>query len=221
MQLKTFINTTLFATIFIVQPLMAQHKWEDCSQPFLSPDGNYSLTCSEKPGENEACLITTLSLKGKGIADSIIVSQTATFDCQRPQFYWSRNEPLLVIETNYYNAGCDGARITQVFDLEQKKLLYATDGQLYLFDYRQNKAILYHGKADRDAYGNVTKFWFNLHVYNIATNQKFPICSLETYYVDCKGDFELKFDESSPGTVKINFLENQNRMARSEFLIRY
>lgn len=218
---RTLINSSIFSLLFLAQSLFAQNKWTDCSQPFLSPDGKYSLSCSEKAGETEACLTTFLSLKGPGITDSIIVSSTASFDCPRPQFFWSKNAPLLIVETNYYDTGCDGARVTQVFDLEKQRLLSSTIGQLYLFDSQQDKAILYNGLADRDAYGNVNKFWFNLHVYDVTQNLKLPICSLETYYVDCKGDFELKFDETAPGTVKIMFLENQNRMAQSEFRIRY
>ena len=214
---KTTVITLILLSIFSLSTLHAQNTWS----PIISPDGKYSVHSSEKARESAACLVTTLSLKGEGIEDSLIVSQTSAFDCPKPQFFWSKNRPLLIVESSFFDNGCDGPRQTRVFDLETKEMIYTTDGQLFLFDNQTNKAILYTGVSDSDAYGNVSKFFFNLHVLDITNNVKLPMCSLETYPVDCKGDFALSFDEKAPGTVMIKFLNNQNRMANDEFRIRY
>ena len=218
---KTRFTIPVLVLLFLTQPIFSQPRWRDCSKLSVSPDENFVISCSTEVGDPVECTVTVLSLKGKGIKDSIIVSRTATHDCPPPQFFWSRNAPLLIVETSKGVYGCDGARTTQVFDLEQQTLVHATDGRLFLYDEKRDLAILYNGHEERDYTGNVTKFWFNLDGYQIIPDIKLPICSLETYTVDCTRDFDIKFDADTPNMVNIQFLDNQNRMDRSEFKIRY
>jgi hypothetical protein len=221
MILKSPRLSTLTLFLFIAaQPVISQNKWYDCSRIFVSPDQNYGLKCSSKAGNN-GCSVTVLSLMGKGIADSIVVSETSAKTCAQPRFYWSKSAPLLIVETSKGVFGCDGDRITQVYDLEKKEMLHATEGQLYLYDEKRDLVILYNGREERDMQSGDPKFWFNLDAYYVNTNVKLPICSLETYPVTCSDDFELKFDRTKPNMVSIFFLDNQNRMKSSEFKIQY
>lgn len=212
-------NLTLFL-FFLAQPIFSQNKWYDCSRLFVSPDQNYGIRCSTEAG-NAGCSVTVLSLMGKGITDSIVVSRTSAKQCAQPRFFWSKSAPLLIVETSKGVFGCDGARTTQIFDLETKELLSSTDGQLFLYDEKRDLVILYNGHEERDLLSGTKKFWFNLDAFFVNTNAKYPICSLETYPVDCSDDFELKFDRNTANMINIKFLDNQNRMESSEFKIRY
>lgn len=220
MILNTRVSTLTLFLFLVAQPLFSQNKWYDCSRLFVSPDQNYGIRCSSMPGV-DGCSITVLSLMGKGITDSIVVSRTSAKGCAQPRFYWSKSAPLLVVETSKGVFGCDGARVTQIFDLEKQEIILTTDGQMLLFDERRELVILYNGHEERDIQGGAPKFWFNLDALYVNTNVKLPVCSLETYPVDCSDDFELKFDRKTENMINIQFLDNQNRMNSSEFKIRY